>query len=322
MAPRKQPVWQQPPHIAAKLPPDSGNAINGLGERSKRPPTPVMWHRPDRIRHGALQQHVNDTYESHALLKGAFDIPARRAKPVAIAGARAPGDAAYWTAHIKRLALGFKADMVGIAKVDPLWVFEGFEVREPFIIVLGVVMDHAQLSTAPEPTAAREVANQYNRGTEAARALETYIRENGYSAHGHGGPGAGPIQLVPAALAAGFGELGKHGSIIHPVHGSSLRLAGVTTDLPLALDAPIDIGADDFCTSCQVCTNACPPAAIDADKHWVRGTERWYVDFDKCLPYFADNFGCGICIAVCPWSKPGTAPRLMEKMLQRRACKE
>ena len=161
-----------------------------------------------------------------------------------------------------------------------------------------------------------------SRGTESARALETFIRDNGYSAHGHGGPGAGPLQLIPAALAAGFGELGKHGSIIHPVHGSSLRLAGVTTDLPLSIDAPVDIGADDFCLSCQVCSNACPPAAIGADKQWVRGEERWYVDFDKCLPYFADNYGCGICIAVCPWSKPGTAPRLAAKLLQRRARKD
>jgi epoxyqueuosine reductase QueG len=50
----------------------------------------------------------------------------------------------------------------------------------------------------------------------------------------------------------------------------------------------------------------------------VRGVEKWYVDFDKCIPYFNETHGCGICIAVCPWSRPGTAPRLAEKMLRRR----
>ena len=112
--------------------------------------------------------------------------------------------------------------------------------------------------------------------------------------------------------------MGKHGSIINRQLGSSLRLAGVTTDLPLIADAPDVFGADDFCLSCQICTNACPPDAIFRDKQTVRGEEKWYVDFDKCMPYFAQQWGCGICIAVCPWSRPGTAPKLAEKMSRRR----
>ena len=35
------------------------------------------------------------------------------------------------------------------------------------------------------------------------------------------------------------------------------------------------------------------------------------------MPYFADTHGCGICIAVCPWSRPGVAPKLAEKMTRR-----
>jgi epoxyqueuosine reductase QueG len=96
----------------------------------------------------------------------------------------------------------------------------------------------------------------------------------------------------------------------------------VATDLPLLADRPDDMNADEFCLSCRVCSNACPPAAIADRKQWVRGAEKWYVDFDKCMPYFAENYGCGICIAVCPWSKPGTAPRLAEKMFSRRAQRE
>jgi len=50
----------------------------------------------------------------------------------------------------------------------------------------------------------------------------------------------------------------------------------------------------------------------------VRGFEKWYVDFDKCIPYFNETHGCGICIAVCPWSRPGAAPRLAEKISRRK----
>jgi ferredoxin len=322
MATRKIPVWTPPDDIRALFPAGvSGNDINGRGERAARPPRYIMWTRPDRIAHGRVQEHVNRSYEAHPLLKGAFAGADRRAKPASIAPVKAAGTPAEWTARIKEFALAHEADIVGVARVDPAWLFEGMEVHGAWVVVLGVVMAHDALSRAPEPEAAAEVAAQYNRGTRAAKALANFIRGQGYDAEGHGGPGAGPIQLIPAALAAGLGELGKHGSIINRVHGASFRLAGVVTELPLVPDAPANFGADDFCLSCQVCTNACPPAAIADAKQWVRGVEKWYIDFDKCMPFFASTHGCGICIAVCPWSKPGTAPRLAEKMLRRRAAK-
>lgn len=323
-APRKkgEPAWTPPPEIAAKMPADlSGDSVNGLGEAERRPPTPIMWHHPKRIPAFAdIQRHVNVSYENHPLLTGAFDTPERKGAPAPVAEVRQEDSAESWTRQVKDFALANEADLVGIAPVNPNWVFDGFDVDQPWIIVLGVYMAHEELSKAPEAEAAAEVAKQYNRGTRAARALADWIRGQGWDAHGHGGPGAGPIQLVPASLAAGFGELGKHGSIINRQLGSSLRLAGVLTDLPLVPDEPDIFGADDFCTSCQICTTACPPDAIFHEKQTVRGETRWYVSFDKCMPYFAQQWGCGICIAVCPWSRPGTAPKLAEKMTRRRAA--
>lgn len=127
--------------------------------------------------------------------------------------------------------------------------------------------------------------------------------------------------MIPAAVEAGLGELGKHGSIINRQLGSSFRLAIVLTDLPLTPTTRDVFGADDFCHGCRVCAEACPPDAIDHTEQVVRGTERWYVDFDKCMPYFAASYGCGICIAACPWSAPGEAPRLAEIMTRRRVAR-
>ena len=129
------------------------------------------------------------------------------------------------------------------------------------------------------------------------------------------------MNLIPAAIAAGVGELGKHGSLINRELGSSFRLAAVETDMPLDVNKPDRFGGNEFCLGCQVCTNACPPQAISPEKQMVRGVEKWYVDFDKCIAFFNEHSGCAICIAVCPWSIPGRGPRIVEQ-LRRRAERE
>ena len=65
-------------------------------------------------------------------------------------------------------------------------------------------------------------------------------------------------------------------------------------------------------------TVACPPEALFDTKQTVRGVEKWYVDFDRCLPFFNQTNGCAICIAVCPWSRPGVGPNLAGKLARRR----
>jgi epoxyqueuosine reductase QueG len=83
----------------------------------------------------------------------------------------------------------------------------------------------------------------------------------------------------------------------------------------------VSYNVDDFCTRCQVCVDACPPDAILPQKMMVRGAQKWYVDFDKCIPFFNENFGCAICITVCPWSIPGRGPRIVEQLAKRAARK-
>ncbi|MBI3434470.1 MAG: 4Fe-4S dicluster domain-containing protein [Proteobacteria bacterium] len=265
-----------------------------------------------------LQQALFERMDSDPRLKAVLrrgDRGPTKREPVAPVVVENTAQA--WSAKVKEFARAHEADLVGIVRLDPLWVYDRYEATEPWLIVLGVAMDYDHLSTAPAIAAGIEVMEKYNRGTRAARKLANWIHAQGYHADAHGGPLAGPVSLVPAALAAGFGELGKHGSIINRELGSSFRLAAVRTDMPLVVDQPDMFGADDFCTSCQLCTNACPPQAIFEDKQVVRGDQKWYVDFDKCIGYFHETYGCAICIAVCPWSRPGVAKNLAQKMTRR-----
>ena len=306
-----------------KWPAVSGNTINGRGEREVRPPTPIMWHDPDRIAHGAVQTWFWDQGRKEPAL---LDMRTRRQQvidqpDVPVAATRTAMDPAFARDAVLRLARDAGADLVGIVEVDRSWIFEGYDFDYPWIVVLGVAMDHEKLRTAPEVTSAIEVVDKYTQGWVVGRPVSNWIRSQGWRAEPRGGPEAGPISLVPAAIAAGFGELGKHGSIINRIYGSSFRLAAVFTDLPLVPDAPVDIAAEDFCIHCNICVNACPPGAIGHDKQMVRGIEKWYVDFDRCFPYFAETFGCGICIAVCPWSYPGRGPVLSDKLMRRREAR-
>lgn len=175
------------------------------------------------------------------------------------------------------------------------------------------------MAGAPSVDALVEVTRQYARGMRVAKQVAGLLRSAGHDALPYAGPMAGSFLLIPPAIAAGLGELGKHGSMIHRRLGANFRLACVLTDVPLLPSRRDDFGGDAFCANCRVCTDACPPDAIVPAKQLVRGEVRWYVDFDKCLPYFNENEGCAICLAVCPFSRPQIGERLVQKLAVRSA---
>lgn len=310
----KRDPWAPSAEQMALWPAVSGNTINGVGEDDVRQPSPVYWHAPDATPHGPLQlwfmkRTTPLVQTARQERQAAIEMPV---PPVADTVVDRTAEA--WTARVKATALASGADIVGITAVQPQWVFEGYEVRQRWVIVIGVAHDWDALHSAPRETAAAEVIRQYGRGIRAAKSLASAIRLDGHAADPHGGPMAFPMLLLPAAIAAGLGELGKHGSLINRTLGSNFRLACVLTDVPLVPDTADTFGADDFCQRCQACTNACPPQAISPDKTLVRGEQRYYVDFDRCLPFFNEHQGCAICLAVCPWNYPGVAPNLVAKM--------
>jgi ferredoxin len=313
----------RPPHnfvpdpAQVSLYPDiSGNEINGVGETDLRPPSPVYWHEDaTKIAHGKVQQWFYGHNQDPALDEARRDRQVILDSPMPeIASVRFDQTPEQWAFDVDREGRSGGADLVGATAMRPEWVFEGEQAPFPNIIVLGVAMDYDIMQSAPEVAAGAEVLKRYGTAAKAAKDVAAWIRRQGWQADPLTGPLKGKVLMVPAALACGFGELGKHGSIINRELGSCLRLAAVLTDLPMEHGTADLFGADNFCTSCQVCASACPPGAIQAEKRTVRGAVKWYVNFDKCLPFFNETAGCGICLAVCPWSKPGTAPRLAARL--------
>lgn len=299
--------------------PVSGNVINGLGEPVPRRARPVF--------HGSgLRRLEWELLELYFLMAMPFRLfwPGVVSRWVLRKGngpvnpVRTPvRDEIAMAAEIKRLALQFGAGAVGISRVSDKALYEGYETPFRHAISIAYPMNYAEMEHVTQPRGGIETMRCYIEIGKISVRVAEHIRSLGWPARAYSE--SSDVLHIPQAIESGIGQLGKHGSLINRELGANFRLATILTDLPMALDAPVDIGVDDLCIGCQRCTLDCPPGAITDSKQVVRGVEKWYVDFDRCIPYFVKTSGCGICIQVCPWSVPGRGPALSQKLLSKRA---
>lgn len=233
---------------------------------------------------------------------------------------------------IKTAARYFGAATVGIAILDrrhihshergkPI-VFE--TVEEPYenekklvipnkckyAIGLSVQMSLDNLQCSPTAISSAGSSMGYSRCEFLVAGLAEFIRGLGYIAI----PSVNDLgSSVAIAVDAGLGELGRTNRLITPEFGPAVRLCKVLTDLPLAVDKPIDFGLLEFCKICKRCAEACPSKCLSFDDEpsfqvkgeWNNsGHKAWFEDAPKCFAYWQESTsGCSICIPVCPWAK-------------------
>jgi len=319
---KKTPPPADYPFGYVTMPTTTGNQINGLGSRKKVRPTQVF-HNTGRgagrqeVPYAALDMFFNLTNPWPMFWENLKGWWARRhaAGPVT----REPievEDSAAMAGQVKEQARALGIDLVGVTLYDEETQMQGISFPYKYAICMGHAMDREEMLYVPHKRGCVEVMKTYRSSSQQANELAAWIRTLGWQAEAYGI--GEDIVLMPMAIQAGIGELGKHGSLISKEFGSNFRLTCVLTDLPMALDGPVDIGVDDLCMTCQRCRTDCPPDAIFDTKQWVRGTKKWYVDFDKCIFYFTHTHGCAICLEVCPWSEPGRGAMLSEKLLAKR----
>ena len=297
-----------------------GNRINGLGEDAPRRPSMVWWTPDmDAALFGEMQKWFYGREQPDETLR---DLRAARAEAIAAADPPVAPEPAHrspeeWTAALSAFVEAGDCEMTGVAQMRPEWVYDHAETGFETVVMLGVAHDYEELRHVPKLRGGTDVTRQYLRAALASKKVAAWLREEGWAAEAVTGPMTGKILMIPPALECGFGELGKHGSLINPEFGSAFRLGAVLTNAPFAVTEKRAFGVDDFCQNCRVCEDACPPFAISPEKQTVRGAEKWYVDFNACIPFFAESSGCAICIAVCPWSRPGVGLNLAAKLARR-----
>jgi ferredoxin len=233
-----------------------------------------------------------------------------------------PARAAY---KVKTLSRFLGADLVKIGPLRQEWVYShvarsqgdraGFQPwgtpidlrHHTNAIALGLRMDYDLIQHAPDFPVLLATAKGYSVGAWVSVQLAHYIRALGYAARAHHFRNY-QVLCVPVAADCGLGELSRAGFLLTKEFGLAMRLAIVTTDMPLAHDEPPDLGVQSFCEVCKVCAESCPVGAIPTgDKVERNGLKKWQLDEEKCYRFWhSAGTDCGICMSSCPWTKPST----------------
>lgn len=226
------------------------------------------------------------------------------------------------TEIVKNYALHIGADMVGICKLNPHWVYShrgeifydrwedwgkeiDSEALPPYAIVMLTEMDGDHVYGAPHTPTVVESARCYSKGSYLSTLLARWFIHMGYRGIAQNSRRY-DIALPPLAVDAGLGEVGRLGYLIAPKFGARVRIFATLTDMALIPDKPISIGADTFCKHCKKCAESCPSKSIlFGDKVVHKGTLKWKLNEDTCFEYWAKvGTDCSICMAVCPFSRP------------------
>ncbi len=225
-------------------------------------------------------------------------------------------------AEIKRVALSFGANLVGITQFDSRWMyrnkFSDMSKREKpqelpdglnWVIVTAQAMDYDLIRTVPSALSGAATGLGYSHDALTVLSIAQYIRNLGYDAVASMNDTA---LAIPLAIKAGLGEYGRNGLLITKEFGPRIRLGKIFTDLPLAIDQPIRFGVKEFCQECRQCTQGCPVKAIPGGEPSTEihnqsnlvGVRKWTVDGEKCFGYWAtQNSDCSICVRICPYNK-------------------
>jgi reductive dehalogenase len=233
------------------------------------------------------------------------------------------------SAMVEAAGIHLGASQVGFTALNPAWLQDTVDIdpgveeitstqdgrtlvpeRMKYVIVLAGQVPMAAQTRAPSQIGDAADRSGYENRQMAFERMRQFIRGLGYRAEMM--PGM-MTPTIPFGLMAGLGEMGRMNRLVSPLYGGAIRLETMLTDLPLALDKPIDFGLQEFCRGCKKCAKACPANAISMDEEpsWeprgpysTRGKKVWYDDCDRCMNYQAgQQLYCGACLAACTWNK-------------------
>ncbi|MFX0056621.1 MAG: hypothetical protein ACFFAX_07815 [Promethearchaeota archaeon] len=219
---------------------------------------------------------------------------------------------------LKEFAYSQGVDIIHFTKLPRDLIFQEFGVLYDNAIILAMEMSQEKIDQAPSQATFKMVFDTYDDLGIAANRIAAFLREHGYAAQADH-PLGGTVLYPPLAQRAGIGFVGKHGLLITPKFGSRVRLAAVYTSIQNLPDMKENNHnwIADYCKICGLCIKKCPAKAI-LEETIVRNTG---INTDivqrDCFEYFVVNYGCSVCIKVCPFSKGIDAYERLKQVVEK-----
>ena len=250
------------------------------------------WKQRLKILPDALPLMVN-MYRSARMYDGRFKPTQQRATPEFIA-------------QLEALARRAGAQDIRYVRVPNTAIFRDKGIPHEYAIVFTVEMDAEPISTAPSFECMHEVMRGYKQLAAISNKLARALQKKGFAAYP--GTALGGLTDYPQlAELAGLGTIGYHGLLISPHEGARLRINTIYTNIE---NLPLTTQNDhawvrDFCAMCRKCVRKCPVSAIFEQPQPRGDGGMQCIDHATCRDYFAANYGCAVCLAVCPFSQAG-----------------
>ena len=208
--------------------------------------------------------------------------------------------------RLERLAYQAGAKDIAYVRVPRDAIFKDKGIPHEYAIVFTVEMDKEPIDTSPSFESQHEVVKGYKNLATISNKMAKMMHKEGFAAYP--GTALGGITDYPhLAELAGLGTIGYHGLLISPHEGARLRINTIytnITNLPIKTENE-HAWVRDFCAMCKKCVRSCPVNAI-YDEPKPRGNGGMQcIDHDTCRDYFAANYGCAVCLSVCPFSNAG-----------------
>jgi epoxyqueuosine reductase len=194
----------------------------------------------------------------------------------------------------------------GFTKVNRDNIFIDRGILYDNAIVISIQMPLEKIAKAPSFETMVMIEDTYLQTGEIVNKITDFLRKNGFGAHA--GPGLGGMTNYPMlAKDANMGEFGRHGLLISPQSGASHRLAAVYTNItnfPYG-NTNKHQWIKEYCKNCGICIKKCPNNAILETPKITINTRVRHIEYDMCMSCFNQNFGCSMCVKVCPFTKSG-----------------
>lgn len=220
---------------------------------------------------------------------------------------------------LKSFLLQKGASDVGFADLRNTELFE--KLGYPFGISIAVALNPLSLKgveTGPTKVYHREYERANNLLDDLSIIGAKFLINNGHKSKSFAATNEGFIPNVKhttylphktLSTLSGMGWIGKCALLVTEKYGSAVRLTSILTEYEIESGVPIE---NSNCATCEECVKSCPGKAPNG-KEWSIGMKREeFFDPDACRgsarKLALERTGihetfCGICIAVCPWTK-------------------